>query len=45
MFRKKNYTFSFKRNPFNSNYEPDKNSRLTTNFTTISKNLMVESKD
>jgi len=33
-----NYNFSFKRTPFNSNYEPDKNSRLTTNFANISKN-------
>jgi hypothetical protein len=33
-----NYTFSFKRTPFNSNYKPDKNSRLTTNFANISKN-------
>lgn len=33
-----NYTFSFKRTPFNSDYEPDKNSRLTTNFANISKN-------
>jgi len=33
-----NYSFSFKRTPFNSNYEPDKNSRLTTNFANISKN-------
>ena len=33
-----NYTFSFKRTPFNADYEPDKNSRLTTNFANISKN-------
>jgi hypothetical protein len=33
-----NYSFSFKRTPFNSDYEPDKNSRLTTNFANLSKN-------
>lgn len=33
-----NYSFSFKRSPFNANYVPNKNSRLTTNFANISKN-------
>jgi hypothetical protein len=33
-----NYSFSFKICPFNSNYEPDTKSRLTTNFANITKN-------
>lgn len=33
-----NYTFSFKRTPFNSSYAPNEHTRLTTNFANISKN-------